>query len=307
MIDNSKTVTGVLPVFQTPFHLDESIDFETLSREIDWLFEEGANGIVMAMVSEVLRLSDQERNTLTEKSCAFANGRGPVVISVGAESSLQAESFARHAEASGAAALMAIPPVATGATTAELAGYYGRIFDAVDIPIIVQDASGYVGLPMSIEFQAGLLDTYGSDRVWFKPEATPIGPRLSELRDATGGRAQIFEGTGGISLVDSYQRGVSGTIPGADLIRGIVPLWEALENGDLERASRIHGPLSSLISIQTSLDGFLAVEKHLLVRQGVFQNEIVRGPRGFVLDDETRSEVDRLFDLMLKAVQEETK
>ena len=307
MIDNSKTVTGVLPVFQTPFHLDESIDFETLTREIDWLFEEGANGIVMAMVSEVLRLSDQERNTLTEKSCALANGRGPVVISVGAESSLQAESFARHAEARGAAALMAIPPVATGATTAELAGYHGRIFDAVDIPIIVQDASGYVGLPMSIEFQAGLLDTYGSDRVWFKPEATPIGPRLSELRDATGGRAQIFEGTGGISLVDSYQRGVSGTIPGADLIRGIVPLWEALENGDLERASRIHGPLSSLISIQTSLDGFLAVEKHLLVRQGVFQNEIVRGPRGFVLDDETRSEVDRLFDLMLKAVQEETK
>jgi 4-hydroxy-tetrahydrodipicolinate synthase len=201
---------------------------------------------------------------------------------------------------------MAIPPVATGATDVELGEYSRRLFEAVKIPIIVQDASGYVGVPMSIDFQAGLLDSFGPDRAWFKPEAVPIGPRLSQLRDTTDSRARIFEGTGGISLVDSFQRGISGTIPGADLIRGIVPLWQALENGNLTRATQIHGPLSSLISIQTSLDGFLAVEKHLLVRRGIFQNEIVRGPRGFVLDDETRNEVDRLFDLMMEAIAFET-
>lgn len=306
MIDKTNAVTGVIPVFQTPFHPDETIDFETLEKEIDWLFDEGADGICLAMVSEVLRLSDSERHKLTEASCELAGDRGPVVISVGAESSKLAEDFAKHAESSGATALMAIPPVATGATSDELAGYYRRLFEAVKIPIIVQDASGYVGLPMSIEFQAGLLDSFGPEWVWFKPEAVPIGPRLSELRDATDSRACIFEGTGGISLVDSYQRGIAGTIPGADLIKGIVPLWKALEDGDLNRASRIHGPLSSLISIQTSLDGFLAVEKHLLVRQGIFKNEIVRGPRGFVLDNETRNEVDRLFDLMIEATLEET-
>lgn len=307
MIDKTNAVTGVIPVFQTPFHLDETIDFGTLEKEIDWLFNEGADGICLAMVSEVLRLSDSERHQLTEASCKMAGDRGSVVISVGAESSKLAEDFAKHAESSGATALMAIPPVATGATSDELAGYYRRLFEAVKIPIIVQDASGYVGLPMSIEFQAGLLDLFGPERVWFKPEAVPIGPRLSELRDATNSRAGIFEGTGGISLVDSYQRGIAGTIPGADLIKGIVPLWKALEDGDLNRASRIHGPLSSLISIQTSLDGFLAVEKHLLVRQGIFKNEIVRGPRGFVLDNETRNEIDRLFDLMIEATLVEPK
>ncbi|MEC5128616.1 dihydrodipicolinate synthase family protein [Verrucomicrobiales bacterium BCK34] len=305
MNENPKTVTGVLPVFQTPFHLDESIDFETLAREIDWLFNEGADGIVLAMVSEVLRLSDHERHALTEEACELANGRGAAIISVGAESSRQAEAFAKQAESAGATALMAIPPVAIGATPDELGGYYERLFKAVEIPIVVQDASGYVGLPMSIEFQAGLLDAFGADRVWFKPEAVPIGPRLSALRDATNSRARIFEGTGGISLVDSYERGICGTMPGADLIRGIVPLWEALEKGDMTRASRIHGPLSSLISMQTSLDGFLAVEKHLLVRQGIFSNELVRGPRGFVIDEETRNEVDRLFDLMIEATLED--
>ena len=53
----SHSLSGVFPVFQTPYLADESIDAETLEREIAWLFEQGSDGIVMAMVSEVLRLS----------------------------------------------------------------------------------------------------------------------------------------------------------------------------------------------------------------------------------------------------------
>ena len=51
--------------------------------------------------------------------------------------------------------------------------------------------------------------------------------------------------------------------------------------------------------MQTSLDAFLAVEKHLLVRQGIFKNTLVRGPVGFRLDDESKREVDRLFDRLI--------
>ena len=111
----------------------------------------------------------------------------------------------------------------------------------------------------------------------------------------------VFEGTGGIALLDSFKRGIVGTMPGADLIRAIVPLWRALQAGDSAKADRIHGPLAALISMQTSLDAFLAVEKHLLVRQGIFKNTLVRGPVGFRLDDETRREVDRLFDRLMES------
>ena len=148
---------------------------------------------------------------------------------------------------------------------------------------------------MSIELQAKLLNDFGP-RVMFKPEAAPIGPRLSQLRDATGGKAKIFEGTGGIALLDSHRRGIVGTMPGADLIDGIVGLWRALEAGDEARAYRLSLPISSLVSLQQSLDAFLAIEKHLLVRQGIFRNTLVRGPVGYRLDEETRLEVDRLFD-----------
>ncbi len=295
-------VRGVLPVFQTPYHDDERIDFETLGRELDWLFEEGADGIVLAMVSEVLRLSSEEREELAKFACDAAEGRGTCVISVGAESTAVTVRHARHAQEAGADAVMAIPPVAVALQEEELFGYYSRLIRSIEIPVIVQDASGYVGRPMSIEMQASLLKEFGPERVLYKPEAEPIGPRLTELHEATGGEASVFEGTGGIALVDSYQRGVTGTIPGADLIKALVPLWRALESGDVARAAKIHEPLAELVGLQKSLDAFLAVEKRLLVREGIFTNEIVRGPVGFRLDEETGAKVDACYERLLEAV-----
>ena len=303
-MNTSKTpLQGVLSVFQTPYTEGDTIDADVLEKEINWILDLGADGIVMAMVSEVLRLSESEREELATLACRFASERGAVVISVGAETSKLAERFAKHAQDAGADAVMAIPPVSIGIGESELLAYYRRIIEAIEIPVIVQDASGYVGKPMPIEMQAKLLAEYGPVRVQYKPEATPIGPKLSELRDATSGKARVFEGTGGISLIDSYRRGVVGTMPGGDLIWALVPLWKALEAGDDETAYRIGGPLALMISIQTSLDSFLAVEKHLLVRQGIFKNTLVRGPLGYTLDDETAAEVDRVFDVLKAAVE----
>jgi dihydrodipicolinate synthase/N-acetylneuraminate lyase len=180
--------------------------------------------------------------------------------------------------------------------------YYARIIRSVQIPVVVQDASSYVGRPLSIPLYVKMLEEFG-DRLYFKPEATPIGPRLSALRDGTGGRARVFEGTGGIALVDSFRRGIVGTMPGADLVRAIVSLWRALERGDDETVYRINGPLVALVSLQNSLDSFLAIEKYLLMKQGVFRNTLVRGPVGYVMDDETRAEVDRLFDRLMGTVK----
>ncbi len=299
----SRPLAGVLCVFQTPYLSDESLDFATLEKEIHWLFDRGADGIVLAMVSEVLRLSGAERLQLAEAACQVGSPRGVVVISVGAESSHSAEGFARHAQQVGADAVMAVPPIAVTLAEDQLLDYYRRILRAVEIPVIVQDASGYVGRPLPISLLARLLEEFGP-RVLFKPEATPIGLRLSELLAATDGHARVFEGTGGIALVDSFKRGIVGTMPGADLVDGIVALWRALSAGDEARAYRIWLPLAALVSLQHNLDAFLAIEKYLLVKQGVFQNMLVRGPVGYTLDEATRSEVDRLFEMLSAAVSE---
>jgi hypothetical protein len=52
------------------------------------------------------------------------------------------------------------------------------------------------------------------------------------------------------------------------------------------------------LNVQSSLDSFVVVQKHLLRKQGVIERTAARGPISFDLDDETREEVDRLFDLV---------
>ena len=141
---------GVFTVLSTPFNDDDSIDFATLKKECDWLITQGVNGFVLAMVSEVLRLSAEERKQLTAKVCEFSSGKIPVVASVGAESSKIAVELAKAAETDGASALMATAPVAFAATSDEIISYFQTIIESVSIPLIIQDASNYVGQPLDI-------------------------------------------------------------------------------------------------------------------------------------------------------------
>lgn len=293
-----RPLAGVLPVIQTPFTADGAIDAAALGQEIDWVLDQGAHGITTGMVSEILRMSALERDQLATLVCDRVTARGALsVISVGAESTFGAVAAARHAESAGADALMAIPPITVQLDDDELFGYYAAIIEATGIGVVVQDASGYVGRSLSIDLQMRLLDRYG-DRVFFKPEAAPIGQRLTLLREATGGRAKVFEGTGGAALIDSFRRGIVGTMPGSEVVWAIVRMWDLVGAGHYDAAYEISGPLSSLVALQTSIDVFVAIEKHLLVRQGVLPAAHTRAPHGFVLDTETRAEVDRLFDLL---------
>lgn len=292
---------GVLPVVHLPYDHNQQIDWDTLRREIDFVYECGADGVVMAMVTEVLRLRESERRALAEKLVEFSAGRGSVVISVGAESTFMATELARHAESVGADALMAIPPVATALDESQLRHYFEAIFSATSLPLVVQDASSYVGKAMTAAFQAELFHVMG-ERIYFKPEAAPVGPVISAIYELTEGKAQIFEGSGGSMLVENYRRGLAGTMPGTDLLDAIVALWRALQAGDDDRVYAIAPLVTSILALAVNLDAYLAIEKHLMCRRGIFVNQIVRGPVGFTLDDKTRAEVDRLFDRLMETL-----
>lgn len=293
---SSDLLAGVLPVIATPFASDWSIDESALADEIDWVFEQGADGLTVAMVSEIQRLSTTERIHLGERTVALAAGRGPVVLSVGAESTPVAVEFARAAGACGASAVMAAPPLLGAISMSELRGYLRAIADAAGIPVILQDASAYVGDPIASDIQAALVAEFGADFLYLKPEAPPLGPTISAINEASNGTARIFDGSGGLALMDTYLRGIVGTMPGPDLTWAVRALWDALEKGDDELALGITTHLSTLISMVPGLDGYVAFEKYMLVKQGVIPNDRMRGPVTFVLDDVARGILDRLYE-----------
>ena len=299
-----RELKGVLPIVHTPFLDDDAIDAASLKREIDWAYVQGADGLGTGMVSELLRLTADERVALTEHIVQSSAGRGAVFAGVGAESSAQALLYAKAAERAGCDAVMAIPPTTTRLSESGLLDYFRRLADGISLPVIVQDASGYVGQAIPLGVCVQLLERYGPDKILFKPEAAPIGPNLSALRDATGGKARIFEGSGGILLVDSFRRGIAGTMPGMDLLDGIVALWDALRRQDEASIYQVYFPICALVALQmqAGLDGFLAVETYVLVKRGLFTSDRRRTPNAWSLDPETTREIDRLLFLLETAL-----
>ena len=295
-------LSGVFNVLQTPLTETDDIDEAVFAREIEWLLKCGIDGVVLAMVSEVLRFSAEDRRKQWQLVLKLINGRIPVVASVGAESTYIATSLAKWAEIDGAAAVMATPPSAFATLSNEIRDYYVAIIESVKIPVIVQDASNYLGQPLDISLYVDLIDKYGAERVQFKPEAKPVKERLEMLREASGGRALVFEGQGGGGLLSTFPIGIVGTMPGEEVPWALVALFKALKEDNWDRARSIHAPLAKLISYQTTLDAYVAVEKYLLVKQGIFTSVRQRGPVGFILTDEMKVEIDIAFDQLKAAV-----
>jgi dihydrodipicolinate synthase/N-acetylneuraminate lyase len=294
---------GVFNVLSTPIDGADEIDLTVFEKEIEWLLKCGMNGAVLAMVSEVLRFSAAERRDQWKAAVKFLNGRAPLVVSVGAESSAIAIKLAKDAESDGASALMATPPSAFAATADEVKNYYVKIIEAVAIPVIVQDASNYLGKPIELSTYVELIDTYGNERVQFKPEAKPVKERLEELNKISGNRAKVFEGQGGIDLLDTHPLGVVGTMPGSEVPWALVALWKALNEQNLSLAQSIHTPLAKLISFQTTLDAYVSIEKYLLVKQGVLTNMNQRGPVGYKLTSEVEREIDKAYEDLAAVVK----
>jgi 4-hydroxy-tetrahydrodipicolinate synthase len=292
-----KQLRGVLTIAHTPFTDADSIDQSALRRAVDWAFAVGADGLGTGMVSETLKLTSDERVSLAGMLVEFAAGRGPVFVAVGAESTKQAVAFTAAAEKAGCDAVMAVPPLTGRLSEPQMIDHFRVLADAVAIPVVVQDASGYVGQSIPVGVCVKLLERYGPDKVLFKPEGAPNGPNISALRDATRGEARIFEGSGGVFLIDSYRRGIAGTMPGMDLLDGIVAEWRALAKGDDEAAYRAYFPICAIVSLQlqAGLDGLLAIEQYLMVTRGLFPSARRRKPYSWELDPETAAEVDRLF------------
>lgn len=298
--DGIEMKRGVYCVLQTPLNVDESINQAEFAKEIDWLIQGGVSGLVLAMVSEVMRFSADERRFQWKLAIDLVKGRVPLIISVGAESTVIATKLATLAEQDGASALMATPPAIFPATADEIFNYYSSIIEATQLPVIVQDASNYMGKPLGLELYEDLLKSYGTDRVQFKPEARPVKERAAALQKIANGKAKIFEGQSGADLLETHPIGVVGTMPGSEIPWAIIKLWSALENNNTEKAIEIHSVISKLLTFQPRIDSYVAVEKYLLLKQGIFSSTRQRGPVSEILSATQKSEIDIVFEELVK-------
>ena len=148
---------GLFPVVPTTFTEDGQLDLASQRRAVDFMIDAGSEGLcILANFSEQFLLADEEREVLTRAILEHVAGRVPVIVTTTHFSTRVCAERSRHAQDLGAAMVMVMPPY-HGATfrvgEPHIEEFYQRLSDAIDIPIMVQDAPA-AGTPLSAAFLA---------------------------------------------------------------------------------------------------------------------------------------------------------
>jgi dihydrodipicolinate synthase/N-acetylneuraminate lyase len=287
---------GIYTILLTPFNEDRTLDEESLRNEVDFVVAAGAHGIVTPVnTSEFFLLADDERRRVTEIVIEQARNRIPVVIGTAAPATGTAVSLTRHARASGAAGIIAMPPYVVPLGADGVLDYYRRIAEAADgLPVVLQNVGGEVGVPMRADGVARLAEAVPAIR-YVKEETTPSTHRISELLRVAGDRIDgVFGGSGGRCLVDELLRGACGLMSGCQLVDAQVRVYDLLQAGD-EAGARAAFVRQLPAQVLWGLVG-LKVAKEILRRRGVFKTTACRKPDP-ELDEHDLAEVDHVMAL----------
>jgi 2-keto-3-deoxy-L-arabinonate dehydratase len=293
---------GCIPILITPFNEDGSLDLPGLEREIDWVIAEGAAGVAcLAIASEGYKLTESERDEVVRTTVRQAAGRVPVVASADGPGEEPAIDRARRAAHLGADALMVLPPYFVKPGPDALVSYYSRIADAAQVPIMLQDAPQLTGVAMSAALWARMAETIPGLR-YVKAEGTPQGGTISETRRLVGDRLGIFCGWGGLSLLDSLERGAVGNMPAPNFTRFFADVQRLWEAGEREAAEGLFDSgLPFVLWTMQSIDHSVASAKEELRRRGIIASARLRQP-ATLLDEIARGQLTRFIDKRLAVI-----
>ncbi|HEY9012308.1 MAG TPA: dihydrodipicolinate synthase family protein [Devosia sp.] len=293
-------IEGVVPILVTPFFEDGRIDGESLRSLIDFNVEAGVHGLGVALGSEVFKFTEAERQEIIGIVVDQVRKRVPVIINTGATGTDLAVHYGGMAEATGADALMIMPPTFFPVGADEIVDYYSTISRAVSIPIILQDIPQ---APISPALALRIADLCPNVR-YIKVETLPVTSKVADMAKAAKGRLTIFGGAGGGYFIEEMRRGARGTMPFCSQPEDFVAVWDQFQAGN-EKAARktFDGAFTGINRLGgQGGDIFYHVHKQLLVRKGVIRTAYVRSPT-IAIDPITQREIDELLAELVPVAQ----
>lgn len=271
---------GIFPVVPTTFTESGELDLPSQKRALDFMIDAGVDGLaILANFSEQFSLSDQEREVLTRTALEHVAGRVPVIVTTSHYATRICVERSRRAQDMGAAMVMVMPPY-HGATfrvpEAQIQAFYQQVSDAIDIPIMVQDApaSGTVLSPTFLARMAREIDHVS----YFKMETAGAANKLRELIQLGGDAIEgPWDGEEAITLLADLHAGATGAMTGGGFPDGIRPILEAHRRGDMDGAFALYQRWLPLINHENRQAGMLAA-KALMKEGGVITCEAPRHP-----------------------------
>lgn len=278
---------GVSPILTTPYTEDGRLDIEGVAAVLQKHIQEGCHSITLfGLASEFYKLTDEEQFEILDEALRVCEGTSlDVVVSITHHATVVAEERARRAQAAGADYLMVLPPYFLDPPSAAVFRHIERVAAAVDLPVIVQYAPGPTHTTLQPSFFARVAESVDNVNT-FKIEATPPGAYISELLETTESSVNVFVGNAGLGMLDAFDRGAIGVMPGSPVSDIYLDIVDAYDRGDdLEAITLFNRLLPMLNLITQSPEMAFYYGKRILKRRGVIATASTRQP-AFTPDDE---------------------
>lgn len=131
----------------TPFHEDESVNYEALEELLEMQIAGHTDAIIVCgTTGEPSTMTEEERTAVIKFAVEKVNKRVPVIAGTGGNNTREAVEMSKIAESLGVDGLLVVTPYYNKATQEGLFLHYKAIADAVNIPIIMYNVPGRTGL-----------------------------------------------------------------------------------------------------------------------------------------------------------------
>jgi len=173
--------------------------------------------------------------------------------------------------------------------------YYAAIAEAVDRPIMIQDAPNACGVAVPVDVMVRLAREYDLIQ-YVKAEAPPTFRKAKQIVDAAGDLLTVFGGLNGTFFYEELCVGVRGTMPAGEFPDVMARIWKLFKEGKRAEAKAEFYRYLPFIRLGSIPGGMaMAVHKEILCRGGIIQTTKVRNP--FIQADAS------LIDLVMDSLE----
>ena len=264
---------GMGVAFITPFNEDESVDYEAITRLIDFQLSNGTDFLViLATTAETPTLSPDEKAEIRRLIVERVNGRIPIVMGVGGNNTRMVVEQLEHDDLQGIDAILSVVPFYNKPSQEGMYQHFRTIAAASRKPVILYNVPGRTGVNMTAETTLRL--ARDCQNIIGIKEASGNFGQIDDIIKNKPDTFEVLSGDDGITypLITLGAVGVISVIGNA-FPREFSQMTRLALAGDFRNALSIHQRFAELFKL-LFVDGNPAGVKAMMHSMGLIKNKL---------------------------------
>lgn len=257
----------------TPFTEDGAVDFESLSRLVDYQLSNGADFFcILATTGETPCLSLEEKAKIKSAIVKQVAGRVPILMGCGGNNTTAVVEELKTGDFAGIDGILSVCPYYNKPSQEGLYQHFKAIADATELPVVLYNVPGRTGINLKPETTCRLAKE--CNNIVAIKEASGSLEQVDEIIKYKPNDFEVLSGDDALTfpMIACGAVGVISVIGNA-LPKEFSRMIRLEFNGEFEAAQKIHHKFTDLYSL-LFVDGNPAGVKALLTEMGFIKNQL---------------------------------